>query len=432
MASLARPTRSDTTTPMTPDFAAIEFALQQDAADPLARLRQHFEFPRHGDGLATYLCGHSLGLKPDRAADYVNEELASWGRLGVEAHFKEKSPWYSYHELLTEPGARLVGALPSEVVFMNSLTVNLHLMLASFYRPTPDRAGILIDEPTFPSDRYAVTSVLGNHGFDPNRWLIAGDDTEALLAKYGDKVAVCVISAVNYFTGRFHDVPRLAELARQHGCVLGLDLAHAAGNVPLRLHEWGVDFAVWCSYKYLNSGPGAVGGCFVHERHANRPDLPRLAGWWGNDPATRFRMHLEPQFVPKQGADGWQLSNPPILAMAPIRASLELFDVAEMRRLRAKSEVLTRYLERLLDCFAAGRFKLLTPREPARRGSMLSLQFATDARAVHDGLQRRGIVCDFRPPDVIRVTPAPLYNSFEDAWRFAAALKEELATDEIR
>jgi kynureninase len=289
-------------------------------------------------------------------------------------------------------------------------------MLATFYRPTAERPLLLTDEPAFPSDRYALGSVVSR----PEHF-IAADDPEAVLLERGRQVGVVVLNAVNFLTGRFVDVPRLAELAHRQGCVFGMDLAHAIGNVPLQLHDWGVDFAVWCSYKYLNAGPGAVGGCFVHERHGRNADLPRLAGWWGNDPATRFQMHEERVFLPKPGADGWQLSNPPILALAPLRASLELFDRAGIGRLRAKSQWLTSSLQSSLDQLPAGKFTQLTPREPQQRGAMLTLRIHDNAQEVAQKLGASGVVCDFRPPDVIRVTPCPLYNSAEDVGRFAEA-----------
>jgi len=352
---------------------------------------------------------------------YVQEELDDWARLAVHGHFLGRRPWYSYHEWFAEPLARLVGALPGEVVAMNSLTVNLHLMLATFYRPTADRPIILTDEPAFPSDRYALASAVRTRGLEPDQAFVAADEPEAVLHARGERVSVVVLNAVNFLTGRLIDVPRLAELAHSKGCIFGLDLAHAIGNVPLELHDWGVDFAVWCSYKYLNAGPGAVGGCYVHERHGSNSDLPRLAGWWGNDPATRFQMHSERVFVPKPGADGWQLSNPPILALAPLRASLELFDRAGVARLRQKSQRVTSYLESLLDQLPGGRFSQLTPRDPQRRGAMLTLRIHTNAKAVATKLEDAGVVCDFREPDVIRVTPCPLYNNAQDVWRFAEA-----------
>jgi kynureninase len=399
------------------------FARELDAQDELGGLSQEFHHPIVDGRQAIYLCGHSLGLQPKRAELYLQIELRDWAKLGVDAHFRGSNPWYSYHEWFAAPLARLVGARPSEVVAMNSLTVNLHLMLTSFYRPTRQRHAILIDEPTFPSDRYAIESQIRLHGYDPGTSLLWAEDIEEAIQARGDEIAVVIVSAVNFLTGRYYDVPRIVQLARSRGCVVGLDLAHAIGNVPLKLHDWDVDFAVWCSYKYLNGGPGAVGGCFVHERHGRDLGIPRLAGWWGNDPATRFRMQLEPNFVPKPGADGWQISNPPILAMAPLRASLELFDQAGMDKLRAKSEQLTGFLEMLLDRLPSGRVTQLTPRDPVRRGGMVALEVHDRPRELFEEMERKGVICDFREPNVIRVTPCPLYNSFTDVWCFVQALQ---------
>jgi kynureninase len=411
-----------------------DFARGLDAAGPLARFRDRFLLPRGTDGRPlVYLCGHSLGAQPRAARALVEQELAAWADLGVEAHFHGPAPWYSYHEPLREPGARLVGARPDEVVFMNGLTVNLHLLMATFYRPRPDRFRVLIDEPAFPSDLYAVQSQLRHHGLDPatallrasprpGEHLLRAEDVEEVLDRHGGQVALVLLNGVNFLTGQFLDVPRLTAAAHRHGCVVGLDLAHAAGNVVLRLHDWDVDFAVWCSYKYLNAGPGAPGGCFVHERHARQAELPRLAGWWGNDPATRFRMQLEPEFVARSSADGWQVSNPPILSMAPLRASLALFDEATMPALRARSERLTAYLLFLLDRTAAGRFEAITPREPARRGAQVSLLVHDRPRAAQQALQAEGVLCDFREPNVIRAAPVPLYNTFHDVWALAHVL----------
>jgi kynureninase len=418
----------------TPDFSPHEdLARTLDAADPLAHFRERFFLPRRADGTPLiYFCGHSLGLQPKAARDLVIGELDAWAQRGVEGHFRGDAPWYSYHELVRDAGARLVGARPDEVVFMNGLTVNLHLMLASFYRPDRGRQKILIDGPTFPSDRYAVTTHVRQRGLPtgcvlcveprPGEPLLREDDVGSALE--GNDVAVVLLSGVNFLTGQSYDVPRLVRAAHARGAVFGLDLAHAAGNVPLSLHDWGVDFAVWCSYKYLNSGPGAIAGCFVHERHGNDLAIPRLAGWWGNDPATRFRMQLEPDFVPKQGADGWQLSNPPILSLAPVRASLALFDEATMPALRAKSERLTGYLIDLLDTLPASRCELITPREPARRGCQVSLRIVDRPREAQKALEAAGVVCDFREPDVIRAAPVPLYNTYHEIWSFVRALTE--------
>jgi kynureninase len=410
------------------------FARQLDAADGLATFRDSFLLPRRPDGTPqVYLCGHSLGLQPVAARALVEQELDDWAHLGVEGHFRGTTPWYTYHETLRDAGARLVGALPREVVFMNSLTVNLHLMMATFYRPRAERRCLFIDEPAFPSDLYAMQSQVRHHGLDPSACLLtarprAGEDVlrlqdiEEILERQGREIAVVWWSGVNFFTGQFFDLSRLTAAAHAQGCLVGLDLAHAAGNVPLRLHDWNVDFAVWCSYKYLNGGPGAVGGCFVHERHGDNPSLARLAGWWGNDPATRFRMQLEPEFIPQPGADGWQVSNPPILAMAPLRASLALFDAADLPALRVKSERMTAYLLYLLERLPAGRFEIITPRDPAQRGCQVSLRVRQRPRETVAALEAAGIVCDFREPDVIRAAPVPLYNTFADVWTFARVL----------
>jgi len=408
------------------------FARRLDAADPLAVLRDRFEIPAGPDGSpAVYLCGHSLGLMPKRARSLVDREMEDWARLGVEGHFSAASPWYSSHERFRDSGARLVGGRPGEVVMMNSLTVNLHLMMASFYRPSGGRHAVLIEAGAFPSDRYAVASQIRHHGLDPGTSLIEAqprqgkaschsDDLERLIDERGNEIALVLLPGVQYLTGEVLDVQRLAAAARRRGCVAGFDLAHAAGNIPLRLHDWQVDFAVWCSYKYLNAGPGAVGGCFVHERHGDDRTLPRLAGWWGNDPETRFSMPQE--FVPRAGADGWQVSNPPILSMAPLLASLELFEEAGLAALRARSERLTAYLLALVDPLGAARFEVLTPREPERRGCQVSLRVRGGGRDLVRKLGVAGVVCDFREPDVLRVSAAPLYNRFHDLWRFAQVL----------
>ena len=413
------------------------FARRLDEQDALAPYRDRFRIPAGPDGRdAVYLCGNSLGLQPKDVGARIEQELRDWARLAVDAHFKGATPWYSYHEVFREPGARLVGARPGEVVMMNGLTTNLHLMMVTFYRPTETRHKILIENAAFPSDNYAVRSQLRLHGYDPGVALLvarprAGEqrirtgDVEALLEERGDEIALVMLGGVNYYTGQLYDMARIAAAARRKGCRVGYDLAHAAGNVPLMLHEWDVDFAVWCSYKYLNAGPGAVAGCFVHERHGKDPGLPRFAGWWGNDPKTRFRMHLEEEFVPREGADGWQLSNPPILAMAPLRASLEIFDECGMERLRAKSIRLTGYLAYLIDRLPGGRIEIVTPREPAERGCQLSLRvLGGRARELFRALEAQGIVCDTREPDVLRVAPVPLYNTFHDVWTFARSLED--------
>ena len=416
--------------PFEPDQA---FAYRLDAGDPLHSFRDQFLLPRRPDWAPLiYLCGHSLGLQPAAARSLVEQELDDWAQLGVEGHFRGRTPWYGYHETLRDSGARLVGAQPHEVVFMNSLTVNLHLLLATFYIPAGRRRCLLIDEPAFPSDLYALQSQLRHHGQAADALLTARprageqvirmEDVEELLERRGQEISVVWWNGVNFLTGQFFDLAQLTAAAHRQGCLVGLDLAHAAGNVPLRLHDWNVDFAVWCSYKYLNGGPGAIGGAFVHERHGRNLSLPRLAGWWGNDPATRFRMQLQPDFVPKEGADGWQVSNPPILAMAPLRASLALFDAAGMPALREKSERLTAYLLYLLGQIPSGRFEAATPREPGQRGNQLSLLVHERPRDLLKALETEGIAGDFREPNIIRVAPTPLYNSFLDVWTFADVL----------
>lgn len=408
-----------------------EWARAQDRSDPLAPLRERFHHPADASGeRLVYLAGNSLGLMPRAAADEVQAELDDWRRLGVEAHFDGRSPWYRYHEPLRAPMARVVGARPDEVVVMNGLTVNLHLMLVSFYRPARGRFKVLMEPNAFPSDTYAVRSQIEWHGHDSRKALIVPETDEdgvvppgalaRALAAHGDEVALVLLGGVNYYNGQTHDLDEITRAARAAGCAVGFDLAHAAGNLALDLSACDPDFAVWCSYKYLNAGPGGIAGCFVSRRHAERDDLPRLAGWWGNDPETRFRMHLLPDFVPVAGADGWQLSNPPILAMAPLRASLELFDEAGMGALRAKSRRLTGFLQAFVDD-CGDRLRTLTPRDA--RGCQLSLRVAGDGRELFDGLRAAGVVGDYRPPDVVRLAPVPLYNGFHDVWRVGQVLR---------
>jgi kynureninase len=418
--------------------AGEAWAVARDAADPLRGFRERFHLPRSARGEPLiYFAGNSLGLAPRDAARAVAHELDAWARLAVEAHFAGSAPWVAVHETVRESLARLVGALPGEVVAMNGLTVNLHLLMASFYRPSPARHRVLVEEHAFPSDRYAVASQIAWHGHDPRHGLLVARSrpgettlrTEELLAcldEHASEIALLLVGAVNYYTGQAFDLAAIARAARAHGITVGFDLAHAAGNVSLALHEQDVDFAVWCSYKYLNAGPGAVAGAFVHERHARRSDLPRLAGWWGHDPRTRFAMHRDEPFRAVASADGWQLSNPPVLALAPLRASLDLFDEAGTAALRAKSIELTGYLERWIDHAAGGRIEILTPRDPQARGCQLSLRAHERPREVFAALRERGVVADFREPDVVRVAPVPLYNSFHDVWRFGRALVEAL------
>ena len=427
--------------------ATLSAAQARDAADPLRGYRARFALPRDERGeQLIYLCGHSLGLLPLAARDIVNEELDDWARLAVDGHEHARRPWVPYHENLTAGLSALTGGLADEVVAMNSLTVNLHLMLASFYRPAGSRRRILIEAGAFSSDRHAVASQIAWHGLDPASALIelappAGEELlgeehiEACLERHGEEIALLLWPGVQFRTGQAFDLARIAHAAHRHGCLAGFDLAHSVGNTPLTLHGTDADFAVWCSYKYLNAGPGAIGGCFVHQRHVHAQPrtshsgtLPgaRLAGWWGHEEPTRFLM--EPQFRAAAGAAAWQISNPPILAAAPLIASLAIFTEAGMQRLRAKSVALTDYLDGLIRPLAPA-VRIITPANSARRGCQLSLRIAGGAargRQVFDGLTVRGMVCDWRSPDIIRVAPVPLYNRYEDAWRFADALTQAL------
>jgi kynureninase len=414
-----------------------EFAQQLDAEDSLRSFRDRFHLPVGNKGEPSiYFAGNSLGLMPKSARQIVEQELEDWAKLGVDAHLKAKTPWYSYHETLRDPAARLVGAQPIEVICMNSLTVNLHLMMATFYRPTKSRNKILMEDPAFPSDTYAIKTQIIHHGLDPKDALVLARPrrgeftvpTETILdliEQHADELAIVLIGGVNFFTGQLFDIPTITAAAQKHGITVGVDLAHAIGNVSLSLHDWNVDFAVWCSYKYLNAGPGAVAGAFVHQRHATNIKLPRLAGWFGNDPNTRFRLHLEPEFVPVASADGWQISNPPILSMAPLRASLAIFkEAGGVEPLRQKSIKLTSYLQFLLEDGGSEKlFNIITPREAGERGCQLSIQVQENPKELFAKLDAAGVKCDFREPNVIRAAPTPLYNTFHEVWRFARTLR---------
>jgi kynureninase len=411
-----------------PEFQTGEdFAIEMDERDPLNGYRDRFFFPKTNRSDFVYLCGHSLGLQPKTAAAYVQQELKDWADLGVEGHFHATDPWMPYHRLLAEQTAELVGATPLEVVVMNSLTVNLHLMMVSFYRPTKEKHKIVVEHGAFPSDQYAVQSQIRFHGFDPASSLIEltprpgesclrDEDIESLIERQGDEIALIMLGGVNYATGQAFDMARITRLGHARDCVVGFDLAHAAGNLLLKLHEWGPDFAVWCSYKYLNGGPGCVAGCFVHERHARARDLPRFAGWWGHDEKSRFEMG--PKFRAMPGADGWQLSNPSIVSLAVLRASMNVFHEAGMERLRAKSVSLTGYLEFSLNQNVSQKFLIITPHEKERRGAQLSIRVPEHGRALCERLAREGIVGDWREPDTFRIAPVPLYNSYQDVFRF--------------
>jgi len=417
------------------ELSSDAHARAQDDADPLRLFRDEFHLPLHGEGSQAYFCGNSLGLQPKGARAMVGEVLDKWARDAVEGHFLEPAPWMPYHELVRAGLADVVGALPAEVVAMNSLTANLHLMMVSFFRPTRERYAILMEAGAFPSDRHALESQLHFHGLDPAEALIElepdePDGTismaaiERAIVRNASRLALVLWPGVQYRTGQAFDLPEIARLAHSAGAIAGFDLAHAVGNLPLRLHDGEADFAVWCHYKYMNSGPGAVGGCFVHERHA-LTERPRFAGWWGHDQATRFQMG--PAFSPTPGADGWQLSNPPILALAPLRASLDLFSRAGMGALRAKSIRLTGYLESLIREHLADTLQIVTPREPARRGAQLSLRVAggrARGRALFEHLAHSGIIGDWREPDVIRISPAPLYNTHADVLRLVREVEQ--------
>lgn len=423
----------------TPDPLAEQRALDLDAADPLRSLRERFLVPSAGagpHGEVVYLAGNSLGLQPRIVGERLAEELAEWARIGVEGHFEAVRPWAGYHELMRGPAARLVGARPAEVVMMNTLTVNLHLMMISFYRPTAERRAILIEDTAFPSDSYAVRSQVAFHGYDPDADVIrlrpregeAGlrsADVISYLAEHGPAVAMVLLGAVNYLSGEFLDVEAITAAGHAAGAVVGWDLAHAAGNVPLALHDWDVDWAAWCTYKYLNGGPGSVAGAFVHERHLSDQTLPKFTGWYGTDPAVRFEMR--PTFDAPHSADSWILSNPPILSMAPVLASLEMFDEIGLPALRDRSIALTGYLESLLDEVCAGRgLEVLTPREPARRGAQLSIRVeGIDTSEVSRLLRTEyDVIADARQPDVIRYAPAPFYVGHHDCWRAVLALAD--------
>ncbi|MDY7228970.1 kynureninase [Hyalangium rubrum] len=409
------------------------FARRMDAVDPLRSFRDEFLFPQRADGEpVVYLVGNSLGLQPRRAREYVLEAMDDWERLGVEGHFRARRPWLPYHENLTEQMARVVGALPLEVVVMNTLSVNLHLMMVSFYRPTPERPKLIMEAGAFPSDQYAVASQVRCHGLDPQKDVLRvqprpgeetlrTEDILGMIERHGHETALVLLGNVNYLTGQAFDMAAITRAAHAKGCKVGFDLAHGAGNLRLSLHDDGPDFAVWCSYKYLNGGPGTLGGVFVHERHARSPGIPRFEGWWGHDKATRFKMG--PDFVPLPGAEGWQLSNPPILQLAAMRASLELFDRATMPALRHKGDLLTGYLEFLLDRLPPGTVQIITPRDVKARGNQLSLRFNREPRSLVTRLTEAGVLCDFREPNIIRASPAPLYCSFLDVYRFARILE---------
>ncbi len=414
----------------------LEYAKQQDQNDVLASYRNQFHIPKDKEGNDwLYFTGNSLGLQPKSTKTYINQELEDWAKLGVEGHFEAKNPWMPYHEYLTESMAKVVGAKPIEVVIMNTLTTNLHLLMVSFYQPTKTKFKIVIESDAFPSDRYAVQTQLEFHGFDADEGLVEWkprqgeellriEDLENILDQQGDEIALLLIGGVNYYTGQYLDLKRIAELGHSKGCLVGIDLAHGAGNIKPELHDSGVDFAAWCTYKYLNSGPGSLAGLFVHEKHAHDKSLKRFAGWWSHNKSTRFNMRQPLDVIP--GAEGWQLSNPPILSMAAIKASLDMFNEVGMEALRTKSETLTGYFEFLINELNNDKIKIITPSNPQERGCQLSIQVKAADKNLHQQLTNAHIITDWREPDVIRCAPVPLYNSFEDVYRMVEKLIEIL------
>ncbi len=409
------------------------FATQMDEADVLREFRNKFYIPQHNDKDSIYLTGNSLGLQPKTAAAYIQGELNDWASLGVEAHFAAKNPWMPYHEIFAKQLSNLCGALPHEVVAMNQLTVNLHLLLVSFYKPTAKRFKIICEAKAFPSDQYALESQVKFHGFDPaeaiievhprqGEYCLHTEDILQCIEEHKDEICLLFFGGVNYYTGQYFDIPTLTQAAQSVGAIAGFDLAHAAGNVPLALHKWNVDFASWCSYKYLNSGPGGVSGVFIHERHIADDTIPRFAGWWGYDKATRFKM--QKGFKPIQSAEGWQVSNAPVLSMAVHKASLDIFELAGWDNIFSKAKSLSSYLHFILHEINNGAFEIITPVDESSRGCQVSLLMKKNGKQIFDTLTQSGVIADWREPDVIRIAPVPLYNSFSDVWMFCDLLKK--------
>lgn len=418
---------------------SLAFARKMDEDDELSIYRSQYHLPIQNNGEPyIYLCGNSLGLQPKSTEANLQQELLDWKNLGVEGHFEARNPWMPYHEFLTEAMAKVVGAKPIEVVVMNTLTVNLHLMMVSFYQPKGKRNKIVIEADAFPSDKYAVESQIKFHGFSPEESLIelkarAGevclreDDILDVIDSQGDEIALILLGNTNYYTGQYFDMKKISEHGHAKGCMVGFDCAHGAGNIPLNLHDSGCDFAVWCNYKYLNSGPGGLGGAFIHERHAYNKELPRFSGWWGHNKETRFKMR--DAFNPTPGVEAWQLSNPPILAMVSVWSALKLFDEVGMERLRKKAILLTGYLEFLINSLGDDIINIITPSNPEERGSQLSIQVKNANKELFEIITKKGVIADWREPDVIRVAPVPMYNSFEDVYKFYNILKNSLKTN---
>jgi len=414
-----------------------EYALKCDTEDELKNLRAQFLFPQHKGENAIYFTGNSLGLQARNAREYISEELDDWATYGVEGHTESRRPWVRYHEFFTKPLAKIVGAKNTEVVAMNGLTTNLHLLMVSFFRPEGKRKKILCEGKAFPSDQYALRSQLRFHGLkgedlieiqpDPKTELITDDRVIEALEKHSDEIALVMLGGVNYYTGQVFDMERITKKGKEVGAMVGWDLAHGAGNVPLHLHDWDVDFAAWCGYKYLNSGPGGVSGVFIHEKHHGKTDIPRFEGWWGHDKESRFKM--PETFKPIPTAEAWQLSNAPVFAMVPLLASLELFEEAGMQRLREKSKKLTGYLQYVVEQVRDStgvNLKIITPEDPVKRGAQLSVIVPGVGRQVFDFLTENGVIADWREPDVIRMAPVPMYNNFEDIFRFGKTFEQGL------
>ena len=413
----------------------LAFAQQLDAQDQLSQYQNEFSFPQVNGKKVIYFTGNSLGLQPKRAKTYVDEVMNDWANLAVEGHFYAEKPWWDYHERFANPLSKLVGALPSEVTVMNTLTVNLHLLMVSFYQPTSKRYKIICEEKAFPSDQYLFQSQVRFHGYEPEEAIVEVkrrdgehnirlEDVVAKINEVGDELALVLIGGVNYYTGQVFDMKTITEAGHRVGAYVGWDLAHAAGNIKLQLHDWQVDFAAWCSYKYMNSGPGNASGCFIHDKHHTNSELPRFAGWWGHNKERRFKM--EPNFDPVQGADGWQISNLPILSLAPYLASVELFAEIGMEALIEKRNTITAYLEFVLheiDREVKGNFEIITPSNPSERGCQLSVFLHGEGRTLFDYLMKNGVIVDWREPNVIRLAPVPLYTSFEDIYHFGQILK---------
>jgi kynureninase len=419
---------------------SLDYTQSQDSQDPLKKFRNEFYFPQHEGRDCIYFTGNSLGLQPKGVKKYLEEELEDWAKHGVEGHFRSRRRWVAYHEFFSSSLARIVGAKEEEVVAMGSLTANLHFLMASFYRPSGRRTKILCEQKAFPSDAYALASQAQLHGLDPEDTVIEIgpregehtirlEDILAKIAELGDELCMVMIGGVNYYSGQVFDMKTITEHGHRVGAMVGFDLAHGAGNIEMSLHDWDVDFAAWCSYKYMNSSPGGVAGIYVHERHAKNKHTFRLAGWWGHDKERRFLM--EPEFDPIPTAESWQLSNAPVMTMAAHRASLDLFDQTSMKELNQKSRKLTAYLEFVINEVSkssdAGGFEVITPSAESERGCQLSILAHGQGKPLFDKLTERGVVADWREPNVIRIAPVPLYNSFEDAYRFGVALKESIA-----